>query len=93
VTAPKKNTLPYPPPFMDGVTLAQHLCISVNTIPAWVADGTLPAPRERGGKLLWKWSEVEDRLTLGKDGVGPDAQAERIRSGTRAAAAEARPRH
>lgn len=90
MTTPKKNTLPYPPPFMDGVTLAQHLCVSPNTVTAWTADGTLPPPRERGGKLLWKWSEVEDLLTVGREGATPDADAERIRNGTRAAAAERR---
>ncbi len=91
-TPKKKNTLPYPPPWQDSVTLAEHLCISPTTVPAWVNDGILPPPRERGGKLMWKWSEVDDRLSVGKEGSStPDAQAERIRSGTRAAAAE--PRH
>jgi predicted site-specific integrase-resolvase len=90
MTAPKKNTLPYPPPWQDSVTLAQHLSISPTTVPNWVNDGILPAPRERGGKLMWKWSEVDDRLSVGKEGAAPDAQAERIRSGTRAAAAERR---
>lgn len=84
-------TLPYPPPWQDTVTLAAHLSISTETIPNWVAQGILPAPRKRGGKLMWKWAEVDEKLTLGKAG-DIDSAAERIRNGTRQEADEG-PRH
>jgi predicted DNA-binding transcriptional regulator AlpA len=78
------------PPWQDREVLG--LCVGIvdNTIDAWVADGTLPPARKRGGKLLWKWSEVDERLTLGKEaGKAPPSKAEEIRNGTRAAAAAA----
>jgi predicted site-specific integrase-resolvase len=87
-TPKKKNTLPYPPPWQDSVTLAEHLCISPSTVPEWVEQGIIPPPREVGGKVMWKWSEVDEKLTVGKASI--DAEAERIRNGTRAAAAETR---
>lgn len=81
-------SLPYPPPWQDKNTLAEHLSVSSNTIENWSAQGKLPPPRKIGGRLMWKWSEVDEMLTRG--GEGPDAVAERIRNGTRAAAAEIR---
>lgn len=72
--------------------LAQHLTISPSTVPLWVDQGIIPKPRERGGKLLWKWAEVDERLTNGA-GPDPDPEAERIRNGTRRLATEARDRH
>lgn len=93
MTETKTHTLPYPPPWQDAPTLARHLSVSPSTVENWVATGVLPAPRKRGGKFLWKWSEVDERLTVGEVGATPDSQADRIRNGTRAAAADARPRH
>lgn len=93
MTATKQNDLPYPPPWMDAGTLAKHCSVSPSTIEAWAAQGVLPPPRKRGGKQLWKWSEVDEKLTIGEAGGSPDAAAERIRNATRAAAAEGRPRH
>jgi hypothetical protein len=93
MTAPKRNTLPYPPPWQDTVTLAEHLCVAPSTITNWVSQDILPPPRNRGGKLLWKWSEVDEKLTGGKEGDTLDAQAERIRNASRAAAAETGPRY
>jgi predicted DNA-binding transcriptional regulator AlpA len=81
-------SLPYPPPWMDLATLARHLCQSPNTIEKWSKDGTIPPPRRPGRKLMWKWSEVDDWLTAGKDSIDP--QAERIRNATHAAASEPR---
>jgi predicted site-specific integrase-resolvase len=80
--------LPYPPPWQDKETLAAHLSVSANTVENWSAQGKLPAPRKIGGKVMWKWSEVDERLTL--VGEGPDTLAEKIRNGTRAAASEIR---
>ena len=74
----------YPPPWMDMATLCAHTCLSPNTVDAWIAKGILPAARKRGGKLMWKWSEVDERLTLGE--AEPDTEAERIRNATRKAA-------
>lgn len=66
--------LAYPPPWQDTVTLAAHLSISPETVPNWVATGILPAPRRRGGKLMWKWSEVDALMTDGaQDGVPRNA--------------------
>lgn len=76
------------PPWVDKAKLAWAICVADSTIDAWVGDGTLPPPRKRGGKLLWKWSEVDERLTVGKEaGAAPVSKAEEIRNGTRAAAA------
>lgn len=75
------SALPYPPPWQDTVTLAAHLSVSTRTIDNWVAQGILPPPRSRGGKRLWKWSEVDERLSM-RDG-SPETLADRIRNGTR----------
>ena len=61
-------TLPYPPPWMDAATLAAHLCISTNTVDAWVKQAILPPARMVGGKRMWKFSEVEASLQ-GSTGV------------------------
>lgn len=55
-------TLPYPPPWMDSPTLAAHICVSAATVDNWVRQGILPPPRKRGGKLMWKWAEVDRYL-------------------------------
>ena len=70
------------PPWQDKATLAKNICASDTTIDTWVAQGILPPPRKRGGKLMWKWSEVDERLTVGGN---PDSLAERIRDGSRRA--------
>jgi predicted DNA-binding transcriptional regulator AlpA len=75
--------LNYPPPWMDMVTLCKHTCLSSATVDNWVAQGILPAPRKRGGKLMWKWAEVDQFLDNGGAGGSPDALAERIKNGTR----------
>jgi predicted site-specific integrase-resolvase len=82
----------YPPPWMDMATLCEHICVSSPTVDKWVLEGILPPPRKRGGKLMWKWSEVDERLTNGS-GAGPDTLAERIRNGTRREAEEGRAGH
>jgi hypothetical protein len=78
--------LPYPPPWMDVATLSRHICVSPTTIDNWCAQGILPAPRKRGGKLMWKWTEVDERLTTGAECTNSETEAERIRNATRAAA-------
>src|SRR5215510_16204796 len=89
----RSRRLPYPPPWMDMATLCAHICAVPNTVDAWVVKGILPPPRRRGGKLLWKWSEVDDRLTRGNDDASPDAAAERVRNDTRKALEESRAGH
>jgi hypothetical protein len=79
------------PPWMDQATLSKHICASPSTIDNWVAQGILPAPRKRGGKLMWRWAEVDERLTMGTE--CPDDQATRIRNATRTAATSVRPRY
>lgn len=80
------SRLPYPPPWMDMATLCAHTCLAPTTVDNWVSRGILPPPRKRGGKLMWKWAEVDQKLTLGDAGNGPESEAERIRNGTRRAA-------
>lgn len=57
----------------------------------WISEGLLPPARKIKGKLLWKWSEVDEMLTAA-GGQSLDAEAERIRNGTRKAS-EARAGH
>lgn len=52
-------TLPYPPPFQDRQTLAQHLCMGETTIDEYVVAGLLPRPRKGRGTPLWDWDEVK----------------------------------
>lgn len=61
------------PPWQDTATLAYNLSIHPNTVDNWVKSGDLPPPRRRGGKLMWKWSEVDAWMTDG----GPDTPGTR----------------
>jgi hypothetical protein len=81
--------LPYPPPYQDLDTLSQHTTLAPRTIEMWVKSGRLPEPKVRDGKRLWKWKEVERYLdgAAGTVPSSPDAEAERIRDGTRKALA------
>lgn len=72
------------PPWQDLATLCAHICVSANTVETWVAQGILPPARKRGGKLMWKWSEVDDMLTNGAV-QSPDSRADEIRDATRRA--------
>jgi hypothetical protein len=56
-------------------------------VDAWVVQGILPPPVKRGGKLMWKWVDVDERLTNGTS-LSLDAEADRIRESTRRAIAE-----
>ncbi len=70
------------PAYVDTARLCQELCICERTADAWVRQGILPAPRLRGGKRLWKWTEVERHLDDGATGTpaSADSEAERIRN-------------
>ena len=85
----KKNET-FVPPWQDMETLCRNTCLSRRAVDNYVSEGILPAPRKFKGKLMWKWSEVDEMLTAG--GRSPDAEAERIRDGTRRAS-EARTGH
>ena len=69
--------LPYPPPWQDTATLAAHLSISTESIENWVRAGIIPPPRRRGGKLMWKWAEVDELMTNGAAGLVSDVEAVR----------------
>ena len=82
-------SLPYPPPFMDLATLAEHICCGESTIEKWVKEGNFPKPvTPPGGKRLWRWKEVEKHLA-GKSRIEPISEVDRIREATRAAASKA----
>jgi hypothetical protein len=67
------RTLPYPPPWQDAPTLCAHLCISEGTLDNWVKQGILPPAKARGGKRMWEWSEVDQRMR-GDAGIVPEPQ-------------------
>ena len=73
------------PAWVDIGRLCEEISVSAHTVTTWIAQGILPPARMRGGKRLWKWSEVDDWLTNG-GGQAPDTEAERVRDGTQAEA-------
>ena len=83
----------YPPPWQDLATLCANICVTERTVDAWVEQGILPPARKRGGKLMWKWDEVDAYLTNGQPGRSPDSKADEIRDATRRAAQESRSGH
>jgi predicted DNA-binding transcriptional regulator AlpA len=77
-------TLPYPPPFQDLATLAEHICVGQSTIERWVKEGIFPAPRKIGGKNLWPWKEVEKHFARTQDSTVSSAdERERLTNATR----------
>lgn len=83
------DRLPYPPPFQDLATLAEHICASERAIENWVKTGQFPPPKMQGGKRLWRWKDVERHLAVETDAAptAPTDLAERITNGTRKALA------
>jgi len=79
-------SLPYPPPFQDLATLAEHICAGESTIENWVRQGLFPQPRKIGGKRLWQWKEVERHLAAMNQISALSDEAQRITEATRAAA-------
>ena len=59
-----------PPAWLDKGALCRETCLSERTVDAWVKSGLLPPPRLRGGKLMWRWIEVDQYLVDG----GPTKQ-------------------
>jgi hypothetical protein len=80
--------LPYPPPFQDLATLAEHTGLSETTIERRVKLGTFPRPCNTDGKRIWEWKAVYRCLAKGGATDAPSAadEAQRIREATRAAA-------
>jgi hypothetical protein len=80
--------LPYPPPFQDLATLAEHTGLSETTIERRVKLGTFPQPCNTDGKRLWEWKAVYKHLAKGGEANAPssDQEARRIREATREAA-------
>ena len=70
---------------VDGIALKR-------AVDAWVKLGLLPPPKKRGGKLMWRWAEVDRYLENGgaKEQCSADAQAEAIRHATRQAVIDVR---
>src|SRR5512139_1423787 len=79
-------TLPYPPPWMDAPTLCEHICISDATLDNWVRQGILPPCRQVGGKRMWKWSEVQEKLEGQSSTLSAADLAERVYHATKQAA-------
>lgn len=71
MTIPANARRDQPPPWLDTETMCWHLCISDRTLDNWCDAGILPPARKRGGKLMWKWAEVDQYLTDGGRMGGP----------------------
>jgi DNA-binding transcriptional MerR regulator len=76
------------PPYQDIARLSTNLCLSERTVENWVKQGLLPPPKNKGGKRLWKWTEVE-RYLDGSEGQGLNQEIEEIRNETRRQASRA----
>lgn len=51
------------PTFVDKATLARELSIGETTADEWIADGTLPAPHIRKGRVhRWHWATILARF-------------------------------
>ena len=72
-------TLPYPPPWQDKATLCAHICVCPDTVDTWVKEKILPPPRKKRGKWMWKWAEVDAKLS---EDDGEAVTAERVRNAT-----------
>ena len=69
-------SLPYPPPFQDLRTLAQHVGMCEDTIEKLVKEGRFPEPRRnKCAKRLWVWKEVEAHLSKPDDETPADEAA------------------
>lgn len=77
-------TLPYPPPWQNISTLAEHICVGESTIENWVKVGLFPPPKRVGGKRLWSWKEVE-RYLAGPEPIDVLLDGQSITNATKAA--------
>lgn len=53
------------PAWVDKARLMLETCHSERGIDLWVQQEVIPPGRMRGGKLMWKWSEVDACLDRG----------------------------
>lgn len=70
MTAPRPETIErekdkHVPAWVDKATLCRETCHSDRGIDLWVQQGVIPPGRMRGGKLMWRWSEVDGWLDRG----------------------------
>jgi len=79
------------PSYVDAPRLCEELSIGERTVDAWVRQGIIPAPIQRGHKRLWKWTEVERYLEDGGPNMptSADAKADEVRNATKRLADEA----
>jgi predicted DNA-binding transcriptional regulator AlpA len=80
-----KAPLPYPPPWQDVTTLCAHICVSEGTLDNWTRLHGFPPARMRGGKRVWRWSEVDAWMAGNSDIVDQDNLIEKVRHATREA--------
>ena len=73
------------PAWIDKATLAHEICLSDRGIDQWVRDGVIPPGRMRGGKLMWRWSEVDRCLDQGGFGVQALSVEDQVKQRARAA--------
>lgn len=74
----------HPPPYVDMSGLCGLLPWGRNTIADMVKRGLLPQGKQVGGKLVWKWSAVAERMDaiLGEQPTEAEL-ADRVRHATR----------
>jgi hypothetical protein len=73
-----------PPIWVDKATLCWETCLSERCVDNWVRVGLLPPARHRGGKLMWRWSEVDRYLDAGGPNVQTLSVEDQIRQRARA---------
>lgn len=80
MTAPSSATIEREkvPEWVDMARLCFETCLSDTTVDAWVKLRRLPAPKKRGGKLMWRWREVDDWLENGSPDAQPTQDNDRI---------------
>jgi hypothetical protein len=81
------------PEWVDKARLCFEASVSERTVDALVKLGKLPAPRRLGGKLVWRWADVDRRIE--QEGLNVSASdpfsEEAIRERTQREVANVRP--
>jgi hypothetical protein len=73
------------PAWVDKARLCVETCASTDTVEEWVRRDILSAGQKRGGKLLWRWADVDKWLQQGgaNGQEVADLDAEGMRAATR----------